>query len=155
MKFPPSIAISPSILFWLAFFKMFSSTVRSLISLQGEKPRALMYQRLKSSSSMNAAAQPAFPARNRRHVVTASAEGSAGSSHSSPVDVDVSGLADSVAAVLGLGVHGGVPVAVVEHHRVGPRQVHPYASAASRQDEAEDPPVCVEALHQGLKEGTG
>ena len=27
------VAMSPSILFWLAFFRMFSSTVRSLISL--------------------------------------------------------------------------------------------------------------------------
>lgn len=34
VKFPPSIAISPSILFWFAFFKMFSSTVRSLINLR-------------------------------------------------------------------------------------------------------------------------
>jgi len=30
---PPSIAMSPSILFWFAFFRMFSSTVRSHTSL--------------------------------------------------------------------------------------------------------------------------
>ncbi len=48
-----------------------------------------------------------------------------------PVDVDVSGLADSVATVLCLGIHGGVPVAVVEYYCVGPSQVHAYTSAAS------------------------
>lgn len=48
-----------------------------------------------------------------------------------PVDVDISGLADSVAAVLRLGVHSGVPVTVVEHHCVSPSQVHPDTSAAS------------------------
>ena len=65
----------------------------------------------------------------------------------------VSGLADAVAAVLGLGVHGGVPVAVVEHHGVGARQVDSHAAAARGQDEAEDAAVVVEALHQGLREG--
>lgn len=48
-----------------------------------------------------------------------------------PVDVDVSGLANSVATVLCLGVHGGIPVAVVEHYCVGSSQVHPDTSAAS------------------------
>jgi len=76
-------------------------------------------------------------------------------SEPSPVDVDVSGLADSVAAVLRLSVHGGVPVAVVEHHRVGARQVHPDAAAASRQNEAEDTAICVEALHERLEETEG
>lgn len=37
VKLPPSIAMSPSILFWFAFFKIFSSTVRSLISLEQKK----------------------------------------------------------------------------------------------------------------------
>lgn len=70
----------------------------------------------------------------------------------SPVDVDVSGLADSVATVLCLGIHGGVPVAVVEYYCVGPSQVHAYTSAASWQNEAENTPICIEALHEGLKE---
>lgn len=69
-----------------------------------------------------------------------------------PVDVDVSGLSDTMATVLSLGVHGGVPVTVVENHSVSPGQVHTYTSAASRQNEAEDATVCVEALHEGLKE---
>ena len=60
-----------------------------------------------------------------------------------------------MAAVLSLGVHGGVPVTVVEDHRVGAGQVHPDTPAASRQNEAEDAPVCVEALHEGLEEETG
>lgn len=67
-----------------------------------------------------------------------------------PVDVDVSRLADAMTAVLRLSVHGGVPVAVVKHHCVGPGQVHSHAAAASRQDEAEDAAICVEALHEGL-----
>jgi hypothetical protein len=32
VKFPPSMAMSPSSLFWLAFFKMFSSMDLSLTS---------------------------------------------------------------------------------------------------------------------------
>lgn len=63
----------------------------------------------------------------------------------------VSGLADSVAAVLCLSVHGGVPVAVVEDDCVGASQIHPYTSAASRQNEAENTPVCIEALHERLR----
>ena len=70
----------------------------------------------------------------------------------SPVDVDVSCLTDAMAAVLSLGVHGRVPVTVVEDHSVGAGQVHPDPPAASRQDEAEDATVCVEALHEGLEE---
>lgn len=69
-----------------------------------------------------------------------------------PVDVDVPGLADSVAAVLCLGIHGGVPVAVIEYYCVSPSQVHPYTSAASWQNEAENTPICIEALHEGLNE---
>lgn len=64
--------------------------------------------------------------------------------------MDVSSLADTVATVLRLCVHGGVPVAVIEYDCVGPGQVHPDASAASRQNEAEDSAICVEALHEGL-----
>lgn len=66
------------------------------------------------------------------------------------VDVDVPGLPDAVAAVLSLGVHGGIPVAVVKHHGVGAGQIDADAAAASRQDEAEDASVCVESLHEGL-----
>lgn len=69
-----------------------------------------------------------------------------------PVDVDVSRLPDSVAAILSLCVHGGIPVTVVEHDRVGACQVHAHTSATSRQDEAENTTICVEALHQGLEE---
>lgn len=74
-----------------------------------------------------------------------------GGFHGVPVDVDVTGLSDAVAAVLGLGVHGGVPVTVVEHHCVGAREVHPHAAATRGQDEAEDAAVRVEAIHQGLR----
>lgn len=65
--------------------------------------------------------------------------------------MDVTGLADAVAPVLGLGVHGGVPVAVVEDDGVGTRQVDADAAAAGREDEAEDALVGVETLHQGLQ----
>lgn len=66
--------------------------------------------------------------------------------------MDVSGLSDPMAAVLGLSVHGGVPVAVVENHSVGARQVHAHAAATGREDEAEDAAVGVEALHEGLED---
>lgn len=66
--------------------------------------------------------------------------------------MDVPGLTDPVAAVLCLGVHGGIPVTVVEDHRVGASQVDAHATAASRQDEAENSAICVEALHESLEE---
>lgn len=65
--------------------------------------------------------------------------------------MDVSGLTDSVAAVLCLGIHGGIPVAVIENDGVGPSQVHAHTSTASRQDEAENATICVEALHESLR----
>ena len=64
-----------------------------------------------------------------------------------PVDVDISSLANSVAAVLSLSIHRGVPVTVIEHHSVRPRQVDTHATAARRQDEAEDASVRIKALH--------
>jgi len=65
--------------------------------------------------------------------------------------VDIPSLTDAVAPVLGLGVHGGVPVAVVEDDGVGARQVDADATAAGREDEAEDALVGVETFHQGLQ----
>lgn len=64
--------------------------------------------------------------------------------------MDVAGLADSVASVLSLSIHGGVPVTVVEHHSVGPGQIDPDAAAAGWQNEAEDASICIEALHECL-----
>ncbi len=66
--------------------------------------------------------------------------------------MDVSGLADSVAAVLCLSIHGGIPVTVVEYDCVGPGQVHAYTSTTSGQNEAENTTIRVEALHESLKE---
>lgn len=66
--------------------------------------------------------------------------------------MDITGLANAVAPVLGLSVHGGVPVAVVEDDGVGTRQVDTDAAAAGREDEAEDALVGVEPFHQGLQE---
>ena len=67
-----------------------------------------------------------------------------------PVDVHVARLANAVRAVLRLRVHGGVPVAVVEDHRVGALQVDAQPAGARRQDEAEDARVAVEAVHHAL-----
>ena len=87
----------------------------------------------------------------RDNVKRHPSNGGGGGGGGSPVDMDVSGLADAVAAVLGLCVHGGVPVAVIKHHRVSTRQVDPHATAARGQNEAEDAAVGVEALHEGLR----
>ena len=62
----------------------------------------------------------------------------------------VSGLSNAMAAVLSLGVHCGVPVRVIEHHRVGARQVDSEAAAARGEDEAEELLVAVEAIHEML-----
>ena len=66
------------------------------------------------------------------------------------VYVDVSGLPDAVCAILGLRVHGRVPIRVVEDHCVGSGQVDPQAPAAGRQDEAKQLGVGVEPVHELL-----
>jgi len=68
----------------------------------------------------------------------------------SPVDVNVTCLSDTMTSVLCLGIHCGVPVTVVKDDRVSTCQVDTDASRASRQDEAEDSPVHVEAFHENL-----
>mmetsp|Transcript_5126 Transcript_5126/g.14693 ORF Transcript_5126/g.14693 Transcript_5126/m.14693 type:complete len:262 (-) Transcript_5126:2360-3145(-) len=45
------------------------------------------------------------------------------------VYVDFACLSDPVAPILRLCIHGRVPIGIVEDHRVGPRQIHPHASA--------------------------
>lgn len=67
-----------------------------------------------------------------------------------PVNVDISRLSNSVASILSLGIHGGVPVAVVEDDGIGAGQVNSYSTASRRQNETEDPLVGVESLHQYL-----
>ena len=69
----------------------------------------------------------------------------------SPVDVHVSGLADAVAAILSLGVHGRVPVRVIEHDSIGSSQVNPEPSTPRGEDEAEDSLVAIEPVHQKLQ----
>ena len=70
-----------------------------------------------------------------------------------PVDVHVSGLPYAVAAVLCLCIHGRVPVGVIEHDRVCPRQVHSQATTPCGEDEAENSLITVEPLHQHLPTG--
>jgi len=64
--------------------------------------------------------------------------------------VHVPRLAYTVAPVLGLGVHGRVPVRVVEDDSVGAGQVDADAARARAQYEHEDLLVVVEALHEHL-----
>ena len=59
-------------------------------------------------------------------------------------------LAYPMAPILCLGIHGRVPVAVIEHHSVSPCQVHPQPPRPRGQDETEDTLIHVEPLHQGL-----
>ncbi len=67
-----------------------------------------------------------------------------------PVDANVPGLSDAVAAVLRLCVDGGVPVTVIEHDRVRAREINAQTAAARREDEAEYAGVAVELLHHSL-----
>ena len=73
-----------------------------------------------------------------------------GSLADQPVDVHISGLANAMAPVLRLRVHGRVPVTVVEDDSVCSCQVHAKAATSGWQDEAEDPGVGIEAFHQDL-----
>ena len=52
--------------------------------------------------------------------------------------------------VLGLRVHGWVPVRVVKHDRVGSRQVDPQPTRPGGEDKGKDPLVLVELVHQPL-----
>ncbi len=68
-----------------------------------------------------------------------------------PIDVNISRLSNSVAPVLSLGIHGWVPITVIEHHCISPSQVNTNTSTAGGQDEAEYATICIESLHQSLK----
>ena len=69
-----------------------------------------------------------------------------------PIYVDISGLANSVTAILGLSIHGRIPVAVIKNNSVCPRQVHAHTPTPSWKDEAEYAFVCIESFHQSLEE---
>jgi hypothetical protein len=60
------------------------------------------------------------------------------------------GLADAMAAVLGLLVHCGVPIRVVEDHTVCTCEVYTNATATCRGDETKDLLVEVELIHEPL-----
>ena len=50
-----------------------------------------------------------------------------------------------MASVLRLGIHGGIPVRVVEDDGVGAGKVHSHTAGTSRQNEAENTTVIVES----------
>lgn len=63
----------------------------------------------------------------------------------------ISRLSYSVTSVLRLGIHRGVPVAIVEYYRVRACQIDADAARSRWQDKAEYPFVAVEPLHQNLR----
>ena len=54
-----------------------------------------------------------------------------------------------------LGIHGGIPVRIIEDDGVSTRQVHAHATTPCRQDEDEDLWIGVETLHQDLQRHSG
>ena len=60
--------------------------------------------------------------------------------------MDIARLTNAVRPVLCLGVHGWVPVRVVEYDRVCPRKVDTETAATSGEDECEDFDVVVETV---------
>ena len=69
-----------------------------------------------------------------------------------PIDCDVAGLANTMAPVLGLLVHGGVPISVVENNIAGPSQIETDTAWPGAGNKAQDPGVVVESLDDGLPE---
>lgn len=65
--------------------------------------------------------------------------------------MNISGLANSVTAILGLSIHGGIPITVVKNNSVCSCQVHTHTPTPSWKDEAEYAFVCIESFHQGLE----
>lgn len=70
----------------------------------------------------------------------------------SPVYVHVPAPPDPVTPLLCLGIHDGIEVIVIEHHRVRFHQAHPRGAAVGGEKGAENPPVSVETPHQLLWE---
>lgn len=68
--------------------------------------------------------------------------------------MDIPSLTNSVTAILGLSIHGGIPVAVIKNNSVCSCQVHTHTPTSSWKDEAEYAFVRIEPFHQGL-EGKG
>lgn len=68
-----------------------------------------------------------------------------------PVDVHIPRLSDSVTPILGLGVHGRIPVRVVKDDRVRPCQIYTHTARSSGENETEDASVSVETFHQNLE----
>lgn len=66
--------------------------------------------------------------------------------------MDISSLTNSVTAILGLSIHGRIPVAVIKNNSVCSCKVHAYTPTSSWKDEAENAFVCIEPFHQGLEE---
>jgi hypothetical protein len=67
-----------------------------------------------------------------------------------PVYIDVSSLTNPMTAILRLGIHGGIPIAIIENDRIRTSQVDTHPAGPSRQDEAEISCVPIEAVHQSL-----
>ena len=59
-------------------------------------------------------------------------------------------LSYSVAPVLRLFVHGGVPVSIVEDHHICPGQINPQSPAPGGRNKAEDPRVQIEHVYDPL-----
>lgn len=62
----------------------------------------------------------------------------------------VARLANAMAAVLGLCVHGRIPIAVIEDDRVRTGQIYTKPPTSSGENKAEDTWVGVEAIHELL-----
>lgn len=66
------------------------------------------------------------------------------------VDVHGFSLPDTMAAILGLLVHGWVPVRVIKDHAICPSEINTDATTASRRDETEKLLIVVEFVDEAL-----
>ena len=66
--------------------------------------------------------------------------------------MDISSLANSVTAILGLSIHGRIPVTIVKNDSICPCQVHAHTPTSSWKDEAEYAFICIESFHQCLED---
>lgn len=112
------MAKSPSNFFWLAFFKIFSSTVFSLINLQ-------LKEIVKLAKVFFAKIQ----------VIGL------------PINMHISGLADTMASILRLRIHRRIPIAVVEYNGIGSGQVHTNTAGTCGKYKAEISLIGVKSFH--------
>jgi hypothetical protein len=64
--------------------------------------------------------------------------------------MDIPSLPNTMTPILSLGIHGWIPVRIIEYDRISPRQVDSNPTRPRREDKDKDPPIRIEPFHEEL-----